>query len=173
MWNPKIKLDNQSLSHASVRLVEHQTFAIASKMSRFVICSLLVVSFLTPSTLSVDVNEFLAQRERFLADESVRILGGGLTLSSNEQLVNTMLMTAKTLEFDQAFSTLNFTPATHFFLSKPAMLESEVYQFIRQMPKGNIHILQIAVKNMHQVFFEKLCNRRCFAYPRCGSYSGN
>ncbi|KZS10612.1 Adenosine deaminase-related growth factor C [Daphnia magna] len=126
-------------------------------MTRFVIFSsvLLVVSLFAPSSLSVDVNEFLAQRERFLADESARILGGGITLSSNEELVNTMLMTAKTFEYDQSFSSLNFTPATHFFLSKPAMLESEVFQFIRQMPKGGVlHIHDVAVTPLEFIIYD-------------------
>lgn len=145
-------------------------------MARFVIFSsvLLVVSLFAPSSLSVDVNEFLAQRERFLADESARILGGGITLSSNEELVNTMLMTAKTFEYDQSFSSLNFTPATHFFLSKPAMLESEVFQFIRQMPKGKytLHVNLTVAYAVHNSNKLTLCYRWCFAYPRRGSHSG-
>ncbi len=115
-------------------------------MSRFLIFGFVVlVHSLVPHVLSVDVNELLAQRERVLAEESMRVLGGGITLSSNEQLVNTMLMEAKTLEYDQATADLNFTPATHFFLSKPAMLQSEVFNFIRQMPKGNNFLNHISL----------------------------
>jgi hypothetical protein len=97
---------------------------------------LLAVLILAHSAYSVDVNEFLAQREQFLAEESSRILGGSITLNADEQLVNNMLMTAKTLEYDQSFSNLDFAPATNFFLAKPSMLQSEVFKFIQQMPKG-------------------------------------
>lgn len=107
-------------------------------MPRLVISTLglLAALLLASSVYSVDVNEFLAQREQFLAAESFRILGGSVTLNADEQMVNNMLMTAKTLEFDQSFSTLDFAPANNFFLSKPSMLQSEVFKFIRQMPKG-------------------------------------
>ncbi|XP_046633140.1 adenosine deaminase 2-like [Daphnia pulicaria] len=107
---------------------------------------LLAVLLLAHSAYSVDVNEFLAQREQFLAEESSRILGGSITLNADEQLVNNMLMTAKTLEYDQSFSNLDFAPATNFFLAKPSMLQSEVFKFIQQMPKGGVlHIHDIAV----------------------------
>jgi hypothetical protein len=101
---------------------------------------LLVVALLVCSVYSVDLNEFLAQRERLLAEESSRILGGSVILNADEQLVNNVLMAAKTLEFDQSFSTLDFIPADHYFLAKPAMLQSEVFQFIQQMPKGRLII---------------------------------
>lgn len=87
-------------------------------------------------TQSISVNEFLVQRERLLAEESQRILGGSLTLNNEEQLVNNLLMESKIREYDQSFTDLNFAPAYNFFQSKPTMLQSEVYQFIRQMPKG-------------------------------------
>jgi hypothetical protein len=109
-------------------------------MSRVVFSFLVILTIsLVHNVSSVNINEFLAQRERLLAEESFRILGGSVTLNADEQLVNNMLMTAKTLEFDQSFSTLDFIPVDHYFLSKPAMLQSEVFQFIRQMPKGNQH----------------------------------
>ena len=108
-------------------------------MSRFFIFGLLF-TFLICHALSVTVEELVAQRERLLAEESTRILGGGLTLNANEQLVNNMLMEDKTTEYDQSIADLNFIPATHFFLSKPEMLNSKVFNFIRQMPKGIIFL---------------------------------
>ena len=87
------------------------------------------------------VNEFIAQRETFLAGETARILGAGLTLNANEELINTVLMDAKNREFDLALASLDFTPAVHFFQSKPSMLQSEVFQFIREMPKGYHYFL--------------------------------
>lgn len=42
----------------------------------------------------------------------------------------------KNAEYDKAFTSLNFPPAIHFFHAKDLMLQSQVFQFIRQMPKG-------------------------------------
>lgn len=132
---------NQSLVHRSSGRVERSLLSTdkINKMPRLIAISalgLLAVLILAHSAYSVDVNEFLAQREQFLAEESSRILGGSITLNADEQLVNNMLMTAKTLEYDQSFSNLDFAPATNFFLAKPSMLQSEVFKFIQQMPKG-------------------------------------
>lgn len=91
---------------------------------------------LIPTVASADLNELLARREQILAEESIRILGGSLTLNSDEKLVNSILMEAKIREYDLSVSSLNFTHA-YFFQTKPSMLESEVFQFIRQMPKGD------------------------------------
>lgn len=91
------------------------------------------------------VNEFIAQRETFLAGETARILGAGLTLNANEELINTVLMDAKNREFDLALASLDFTPAIHFFQSKPSMLQSEVFQFIREMPKGYHYFFQFFI----------------------------
>lgn len=101
---------------------------------------ILVVSF--HHAQSVTREEYLAQREQFLTGETSRILGGSLTLNSNEQAVNTMLMDMKTSEYDQAFNAFNlgFAPAVHYFKSKPTMLQSQVFQFIQGMPKGKIII---------------------------------
>jgi hypothetical protein len=136
------------------------------KMPRLVIsalgliASLIVILSLAHSTYSVDVNEFLAQREKILAEESFRILGGSITLNADEQLVNNMLMNAKTLEYDQSFSNLDFAPANHFFVSKPLMLQSEVFKFIQQMPKGKRNSLSTYKyiccytldNNMHNIY---------------------
>jgi hypothetical protein len=125
---------------------------------------LLAVLMLAHSAYSVDVNEFLAQREQFLAEESSRILGGSITLNADEQLVNNMLMTAKTLEYDQSFSNLDFAPATNFFLSKPSMLQSEVFKFIQQMPKGKRFFSLTTSLTTCQSFF-------CYTlYTICTSY---
>ncbi len=131
-------------------------------MPRLVISALgiIAVMLLAHSAYSVDVNEFLAQREQILAEESFRILGGSITLNADEQLVNNMLMTAKTLEYDQYFSNLDFAPANHYFLSKPLMLQSEVFKFIQKMPKGKINSLSTYKyiccytldNNMHNIY---------------------
>lgn len=106
------------------------------------IFSLVFISFIRVNSL--DLNEVLQEREKILADEDKRFLGGTLTLNSAEQLANSVLMKAKTDEYDSAFLSADFTPAHHFFQAKPAMLRSQVYQFIRSMPKGFIIIASIS-----------------------------
>ena len=85
---------------------------------------------------SASVTNLLTERYKILEDEDKRFLGGSLTLNADEESVNKILMRVKKSEYDASFASANFTPATHFFLGKPAMLQSQVYQFIRKMPKG-------------------------------------
>jgi hypothetical protein len=156
-------------------------------MPRLVISALgiIAVLLLAHSAYSVDVNEFLAQREQFQAEESFRILGGSITLNADEQLVNNMLMTAKTLEYDQSFSNLDFAPANHFFLSKPLMLQSEVFKFTQKMPKGKINSLILHINIFAVTHLTTICiiftlhkaivfykNRWRFAYSQCSRHSG-
>ncbi len=101
--------------------------------------SIFIFCFVFISILHVDcldLNDVLKEREKILADEEKRFLGGTLTLNSAEQLANSVLMKAKTEEYDSAFVSADFAPAHHFFQAKPTMLRSQVYQFIRSMPKG-------------------------------------
>ena len=68
----------------------------------------------------------------------IRMLGGKLVLNAAEEAVNAALMTIKMAEYDRSQQTLDFVPAINFFQSKPSMLTSQVYQFIRKMPKGTV-----------------------------------
>lgn len=85
-----------------------------------------------------DVSEVLAERNRILAEEDKRFLGGSLTLNAMEKTANGVLMNVKEEEYIRSFFSADFPPANHFFQSKQAMLQSQVYQFIRNMPKGLI-----------------------------------
>lgn len=84
----------------------------------------------------LSVQEYFAARDKLQIKESMRSLGASLFLTGREQLVNNMLMVAKKREFQQSSDNLKFAPAIHFFNAKPLMLESQIFQFIRQMPKG-------------------------------------
>ena len=77
-----------------------------------------------------------ASRDQIIENEAKRFLGGSLTLSTKERLANTVLMEAKHREYDDSIAKMNFPPAVNFFQSKPTMLQSKVFQFIQQMPKG-------------------------------------
>lgn len=110
-------------------------------MSRFVLlccCSVIVV------TAAFPVEEFLSEREKLKANGTSRSLGGNLILNNHEELVNSVLMNVKYQEYDRSVANLQFPPAIHFFQAKPLMLESKVFQFIRQMPKGiQFHFVSI------------------------------
>lgn len=108
--------------------------------------SLLLLLYFSSSLLliyvdSLDLTQMMAEREKIIVEEDQRFLGGTLTLNSAEQLANIALMKKKTDEYDRAFVSGNFAPANHFFQAKPSMLQSQVYQFIRSLPKGFIFII--------------------------------
>lgn len=87
-------------------------------------------------SFAADVNEILAERQKLLDQEDKRFLGGSLTLNVDEEVANAVLMQIKHDEYDRAFADLSFPPAGHFFKTKTAVLQSQVYQIIRKMPKG-------------------------------------
>jgi len=92
--------------------------------------------FLVGAATAVNVAEFQKSRNDVIKHESERFLGGSLTLNSKEQLANIALMDAKHREYDRSLKDLNFPPAVNYFQAKPLMLQSQVFQFIQQMPKG-------------------------------------
>jgi hypothetical protein len=106
-------------------------------VTSFVLC----VSSLLVQCAPLD--DVLAERDRLLANEARRMLGGQLVLNAAEEAVNAFLMTTKMAEYDRAQATLDFVPAINFFQSKPSMMSSQVYQFIRQMPKGLVNFLRL------------------------------
>jgi hypothetical protein len=94
------------------------------------------------------LDDVLAERDRLLANEARRMLGGQLVLNAAEEAVNALLMTTKMAEYDRAQATLDFVPAINFFQSKPSMMSSQVYQFIRQMPKGLSNFLRLFLTSL-------------------------
>lgn len=77
---------------------------------------------------------YLVERTKFLAQESQRFLGSRLVLSAQEERVNGQLMEWKRLEYNVPEA--EFPPAHSFFLMKPRIEKSRVFQFIKRMPKG-------------------------------------
>lgn len=88
------------------------------------------------TSFAVSVDEILAERQQLLDQEDKRFLGGSLILNADEEAANAVLMQIKYEEYDRAFLDSNFPPAGHFFNTKPSILQSQVYQIIRMMPKG-------------------------------------
>ena len=84
-----------------------------------------------------DEKSFMNKRSKVLEIENLMKMGGTLDLSLDEQKVNKSLMTTKQKEISTArLENDSFPPAQHFFKAKPAIDKSQVFQFIKQMPKG-------------------------------------
>lgn len=83
------------------------------------------------------VPEHEAERELIVSAERAQELGGSLILTPLEQRANALLMQAKYAEVDRGFDDVTqFNPAWHFFLRKKHIEETEVFAFIKAMPKG-------------------------------------
>ena len=86
--------------------------------------------------------DYLTLRNNMLDAEFKMRTGGKVRLSDAELRVNDILMKLKAKELDVArTNTTNFPPAVHFFRAKPLIDKSEVFNMIRNMPKGK-HIQQ-------------------------------
>ena len=78
-----------------------------------------------------------------LHKEDEQYLGSALVLSTSEKLANDHLMSFKRQEILNVFNNHNstipavFPPSQNFLNSKPLILQSEVFRFIRNMPKGS------------------------------------
>jgi len=69
-------------------------------------------------------------------------IGGKMRLSDAELRVNDTLMKLKAKELDVArTTTTNFPPAVHFFRAKSLIDKSEVFNMIKNMPKGKHTLL--------------------------------
>lgn len=89
---------------------------------------------------------YLVERTKFLSEESQRFLGSRLPLSAQEERVNEQLMEWKRREYNVAEA--DFPPAHSFFLMKPRIEKSRVFQFIQRMPKGAVlHLHDFSAAN--------------------------
>ncbi|XP_071441124.1 adenosine deaminase 2-like [Hetaerina americana] len=79
------------------------------------------------------------QRESFLKEEASWAVGGLINLTAEEEMVNGILMEAKRKELAEAFNGTNtFLPSRHFFEAKADMEKSDVFRFIKDLPKGAV-----------------------------------
>ncbi|XP_046367088.2 adenosine deaminase AGSA-like [Haliotis rufescens] len=80
---------------------------------------------------------YKSPREAILATERRQSIGAMLTLTSEEEAVNKIIMAAKQTEINSAiYDHSNFIPAVHFFQGRHLMEQSKVFKIIQQMPKG-------------------------------------
>ena len=68
--------------------------------------------------------------------------GGGVVLNADELKVNRILMKWKAAEMSEAAKPKGFFPPAHNFMTVKAKIEeSDVFRFIKKMPKGKIFAL--------------------------------
>ena len=84
-------------------------------------------------------DDYFTLRNNMLDEEFHMRIGGKVRLSDAELQVNDILMKLKAKELDVArTNTTDFPPAVHFFHAKPMIDRSEVFNMIRNMPKGKL-----------------------------------
>ncbi|XP_038215753.1 adenosine deaminase 2-like [Zerene cesonia] len=98
-------------------------------------------------TICLAIEDYQTKRAKLLRDESTQSIGGKITLTDNETLVNNCLMQLKFREVDYGFENpqyYNFS--RHYFAYKDDIRKSKVYKIIRDMPKGAaLHIHDMGI----------------------------
>lgn len=84
-------------------------------------------------------DEYLVTRQTILDAERIMSLGGTMQLSPEEQLANDILMKWKFKEIDEWYqNSQQFNLSRHYFTYRDDIKQSQVYKFIRKMPKGAV-----------------------------------
>ncbi|KAI4455815.1 adenosine deaminase [Holotrichia oblita] len=79
------------------------------------------------------------KRKKLLNDEASLSMGSSIILAGNEIIVNDFLMKKKWEELDFGFRNPgSFIPALHMFDTLSRIEQSDVFQFIRKLPKGAV-----------------------------------
>nr|ARK19856.1 adenosine deaminase [Ampulex compressa] len=102
----------------------------------FVIC-LALCQF--GGTLKLSKNRYWQIRKNLIDNELKNSLGGNLTLSAAERAANDVLMSAKYRELDAADRDPNaFLLSRNFMEVRPKIEVSDVFRYIRKVPKGAV-----------------------------------
>jgi len=89
-----------------------------------------------------DKNTYLSKRRSLLQEEWKITTGGGVVLNADELKVNSILMKWKAAEMSEAAKPKGFFPPAYNFMTVKAKIEeSDVFRFIKKMPKGKISAL--------------------------------
>jgi adenosine deaminase CECR1 len=104
-------------------------------------------------THAKSVAEFLAERNDVLAAEASQSLGADVVLNELEQMVNdVLLMSVKIAELNSAFVNDDLPSSRNFLTAKPMIDRSDVFQFIRGMPKGAaLHLHELSITSVDWV----------------------
>jgi len=133
--------------------------------AREVLCVLVVlfaVSYCV-NMFKINKDEYLSLRNNILHKEYEMRTGGKIKLSDAERRVNDTLMKLKAKELDIArTNTTNFPPAVHFFRAKALIDKSEVFNIIRNMPKGKHSLHSIVVSSSSSSSSSSSQNTGCY-----------
>lgn len=81
--------------------------------------------------------DYWEKRNELIKSEESEAIGANIQLTEKEEAANKILMNHKLKEYDFGFlHPEKFLPAIHFFKSKDEIEKSEVFKFIRKLPKG-------------------------------------
>lgn len=79
----------------------------------------------------------MEQRQRILNKEQLETVGGDIVLTPSELSMNERLLKSKQLEIDLAhYHKAVLAPQINFLNAAPLYEKSDVFQLIKQMPKG-------------------------------------
>lgn len=105
-------------------------------IASFVICLFAVAPIMVQSSSLKSLKIEIAAELINIAEEKLMI-GGLLPLSLKELKVDALLKKVKNVEVDAGFlNPATYPPALHFFNAKPLIEMSNVFKFIKAMPKG-------------------------------------
>eukprot|EP01137_Pigoraptor_chileana_P022762 Opistho-2@88033 len=85
-----------------------------------------------------DKDEYLKARAELFEAEELMKSYNGISLTTNEDKANAVLMKLKRDELNQYADRDDFPPAIHFFDAQKAIEASPVYKAIQKMPKGGL-----------------------------------
>ena len=115
-----------------------------------------------------DKETYLEKRRTLLQEEWAMTTGGGVVLNEDELKVNTFLMNLKGAEVNEAAKPDGYFPPAHNFMAaKSKIEESDVFKFIRKMPKGQFSfcLLQIDFRTRHTLGSGVVKNKLGNAFP--------
>lgn len=87
--------------------------------------------------MGIKNGSYMEQRQRILNKEQLETVGGDIVLTPSELSMNERLLKSKQLEIDLAhYHKAVFAPQINFLNAAPLYEQSDVFQLIKQMPKG-------------------------------------
>ncbi|XP_066250546.1 adenosine deaminase 2-like [Euwallacea similis] len=113
------------------------------------LCSLVILVM----TTNAKSDQYLQKRAEILKEEEKEFSGGQENLTENEEKVNRYLLQLKQLELWQFYNNSSeFLPARNFLEAREEIDKSEVFKFIRKLPKGaSLHTHMLAAVNVDYI----------------------
>ncbi|KAG8227183.1 hypothetical protein J437_LFUL003389 [Ladona fulva] len=132
-WNQFIAQDDKKNPLAVIARVRSDVPLSEMLSSSVAFCFAAV--FLTLIGVNADYWE---ERRTFLEGEEQLFMGASNQLNAEEESANSILMKAKKTDFSLYFGNQLFPPARHFFSAKSEIEKSQVFNILRELPKGSL-----------------------------------